>query len=94
MGSRPVITVLPEGTNFFSMAVISADRRYVRVEPMPLFSGIGEVSTFTFVGDTTGTGGGGGLGGGGGGLGGGGGGLGGGGMGGGGMGGMGGGGMF
>ena len=94
VGSRPVITVLPEGTNFFSMAVISADRRYVRVEPMPLFSGIGEVSTFTFVGDTTGTGGGGGLGGGGGGLGGGGGGLGGGGMGGGGMGGMGGGGMF
>jgi len=73
VGVRPVITVLPEGTNFMSSAVISADRRYVRVEPMPLFSGIGEVSTFTFTGDTTGQGGGGGggIGGGGGGIGGG-----------------------
>jgi hypothetical protein len=60
VGVRPVITTLPEGTNFMGSAVISADRRYVRVEPMPLFSGIGEVSTFTFTGDTTGQGGGGG----------------------------------
>lgn len=59
VGVRPVITTLPEGTNFMGSAVISADRRYVRVEPMPLFSGIGEVSTFTFTGDTTGQGGGG-----------------------------------
>ena len=84
VGVRPVITVLPEGTNFVGSAVISADRRYVRVTPMPLFSGIGEVSTFTFTGDNTGTGaggagGGGGIGGGGGGIGGGGGGIGGGG---------------
>jgi tetratricopeptide (TPR) repeat protein len=65
VGVRPVITTLPEGTNFYSMAVISADRRYVRVEPMPMFSNIGEVSTFTFTGDETGTGdiGGGGIGG-------------------------------
>jgi uncharacterized membrane protein YgcG len=71
VGVRPVITVLPEGTNFIGSAVISADRRYVRVTPMPLFSGIGEVSTFTFTGDDTGTGGTGGIGGGGGGGGGG-----------------------
>jgi hypothetical protein len=81
VGVRPVITVLPEGTNFVSSAVISADRRYVRVTPSPLFSGIGEVSTFTFIGGGGQQGGGGGglggggLGGGGGGLGGGGGGL-------------------
>ena len=56
VGVRPQITTLPEGTNFSATAVISADRRYVRVTPMPLFSGIGEVTTFTFTGDTTGTG--------------------------------------
>jgi hypothetical protein len=61
-------------------AVISSDRRYVRVSPFPFFSQIGEVNTFNFVtGDTeTDTqGGGGGIGGGlgGGGLGGGGGGF-------------------
>jgi hypothetical protein len=70
VGTRPVITVLPEGTNFNASAVISADRRYVRVTPMPLFSGIGNVDTFTFNGGTGQQGGGGGggvLGGGGGG---------------------------
>ena len=86
VGYRPVITLLPEGASFMSSAVISADRRYVRVTPMPFFSLIGEVSTFTYQGDDTGMGGTGGIGGGGGGMGG---------MGGGGgMGGMGGGGMF
>ncbi|NBW97909.1 MAG: hypothetical protein EBR28_14595, partial [Planctomycetia bacterium] len=29
-GYQPVITTLPEGTNMFAMAVVSADRRYVR----------------------------------------------------------------
>lgn len=56
VGVRPQITTLPEGTNLSASAVISADRRYVRVTPMPLFSGIGEVTTFTFTGDTTGLG--------------------------------------
>jgi hypothetical protein len=55
-------------------AVISADRRFVRISPQPLFSGISEVNTFNFVsgqggqteGGTGGTGfGGGGFGGGG-----------------------------
>jgi len=84
VGVRPVITVLPEGTNFSATAVISADRRYVRVTPMPMFSGVGEVTTFTFSGPAAGGGqggqGGGGFGGGGGGFGGGGGGRGGGGF--------------
>jgi len=59
VGYRPVITTLPEGAQFYSSAVISADRRYVRVTPMPVFSLIGEVTTFTYQGDDTGTGGGG-----------------------------------
>lgn len=49
VGYRPVITTLPEGTNFVASAVISADRRYVRVTATPLFSTIPEVSTFNFV---------------------------------------------
>jgi hypothetical protein len=98
-GYQPVITTLPEGTNMMAQAIVSADRRYVRVTTVPLFSGIGQVTQFNFSGGgaqgTGGAGGGGGMGGGGmggGGMGGmGGGGM--GGMGGGGMGGMGGGGM-
>jgi hypothetical protein len=93
VGYQPVITTLPEGTNMFAQAVVSADRRYVRITTTPLFSGVGQVTQFNFSGGgAQGTGGGGG---GGGGMGGGGGGMGGGGMGGGGMGGggMGGGGM-
>jgi hypothetical protein len=96
VGYQPVISTLPEGTNMFAQAVVSADRRYVRITSTPLFSGVGQVTQFNFSGggaQGTGGGGGGGMGGGGGGMGGG--GMGGGGMGGGGMGGggMGGGGM-
>jgi hypothetical protein len=54
-GYRPVITTLPEGSNMTATAVISADRRYVRVTPTPLFSLIGPVSTFNFSTGTTGT---------------------------------------
>ncbi len=48
VGYRPVITTLPEGVNMIATAVISADRRYVRVTATPLFSVIGEVNTFNF----------------------------------------------
>jgi hypothetical protein len=41
--------VLPEGANFSTNAVISADRRYVRMSPSPTFSQVTEVSTFNFV---------------------------------------------
>jgi hypothetical protein len=97
VGYQPVISTLPEGTNMFAQAVVSADRRYVRITTTPLFSGVGQVTQFNFSGGgaqgTGGAGGGGGGGMGGGGMGGG--GMQGGGMGGGGMqgGGMGGGGM-
>jgi len=37
---------LPEGANLAATAVISADRRYVRVTVLPTFSGISEVNIF------------------------------------------------
>jgi hypothetical protein len=47
-GFRPEITTLQEGTTLMATAVVSADRRYVRITPMPTFSFIGEVNTFNF----------------------------------------------
>jgi len=49
----PVITVLSEGTSLSVQAVVSQDRRFVRLTLVPVFSQIGEVSTFTFTGRTT-----------------------------------------
>ncbi len=46
VGFQPVITVLPEGANLSTNAVISADRRYVRITALPFFSGIAEVNVF------------------------------------------------
>jgi len=46
VGYQPVIITLPEGANMMATAVVSADRRYVRITPAPLFSGIAEVNTF------------------------------------------------
>jgi hypothetical protein len=66
VGYRPQITTLPEGANFSTNAVISADRRYVRMSPSPTFSQVTEVNTFNFVSGDSGSqgGGGGGFGGG------------------------------
>ncbi|MFG0264332.1 MAG: hypothetical protein ACF8AM_04160, partial [Rhodopirellula sp. JB055] len=86
VGYMPQITSLPEGASLSGLAIISADRRYVRISPAPTFSQIGEVTTFNFVSGETGDAGGG-VGGGAGGVGGAGGGVGGGGVGGGGIGG-------
>lgn len=52
VGYRPQITVLPEGAQFLANAVISADRRYVRVSPSPSFTLIADVYTFNFVSGT------------------------------------------
>jgi general secretion pathway protein D len=49
----PVITVLGEGTSMSVQAVVSHDRRFVRLTLVPFFSQIGEVRTFTFQGSTT-----------------------------------------
>jgi len=50
VGFQPVIIWLPAGTNFAAHAVISADRRYVRVTSLPFFSSIPSVRTFNFQG--------------------------------------------
>ena len=67
VGFMPIVISLPEGTQLVAQAVVSADRRYVRISASPAFTGIGNVTTFTFAGSSEPAGGGGGLGGGGGG---------------------------
>ena len=47
---QPVIVVLSEGTFMTVQAVVSADRRFVRLTVVPYFSTIGEVNTFQFTG--------------------------------------------
>jgi general secretion pathway protein D len=50
---QPVIVVLNEGTALNVQAVVSADRRFVRLTLVPFFSQIGDVETFTFDGKVT-----------------------------------------
>lgn len=50
---QPVITLLPDGTNLNVTAVVSDDRRFVRLQLVPFFSQVTEVETFTFDGSTT-----------------------------------------
>jgi general secretion pathway protein D len=52
---QPVIVVLSEGTFLSLQAVVSPDRRYVRLTIVPFFSQIGDVETFQFEGSTTST---------------------------------------
>jgi general secretion pathway protein D len=47
---QPVVVVLNEGTSLSVQAVVSPDRRFVRLTLIPFFSSIGDVSTFTFTG--------------------------------------------
>jgi general secretion pathway protein D len=50
---QPVIVVLNEGTFLTVQAVVSNDRRFVRLTVVPFFSKIGAVNTFTFTGSST-----------------------------------------
>jgi general secretion pathway protein D len=52
---QPVIVVLSEGTSLTVQAVVSNDRRYVRLTVVPFFSQIGAVDEFTFTGSTSST---------------------------------------
>jgi general secretion pathway protein D len=52
---QPVIVVLSEGTFLTVQAVVSNDRRFVRLTVVPFFSRIRDVNTFTFEGTTTST---------------------------------------
>ena len=46
----PIIVVLSEGTSLTVQAVVSNDRRFVRLTLVPFFSKIGDVEEFTFEG--------------------------------------------
>lgn len=46
VGYMPVIGWLPEGTHLGASAVVSPDRRYVRVSPTPFFSSVGPVHSY------------------------------------------------
>jgi len=50
---QPVVVVLNEGTSLSVQAVVSNDRRFVRLTLVPFFSKIGDVQEFTFNGKTT-----------------------------------------
>ena len=50
---QPVIIVLSQGTFMTVQAVISPDRRFVRLTVVPFFSTITAVNTFQFTGTTT-----------------------------------------
>jgi len=50
---QPVIVVLSEGTFLTVQAVVSDDRRFVRLTVVPFFSRIGDVETFQFEGSET-----------------------------------------
>lgn len=52
---QPVIVVLNEGTMMTIQAVVSDDRRYVRMTIVPFFTQIGDVDTFTFEGSSSST---------------------------------------
>ncbi|QGJ70398.1 General secretion pathway protein GspD [Planctomycetales bacterium 10988] len=49
-GFQPVIAVLSEGTFLTVQAVVSSDRRFVRLTLVPFFSKIDDVDEFTFTG--------------------------------------------
>ena len=49
VGYFPVITWLPEGASLSARAVVSPDRRHVRMSVLPFFSSIGPVHTFNFM---------------------------------------------
>jgi hypothetical protein len=55
VGYQPVIITLPAGANFAATGVISADRRYVRITSLPVFSQIGMVTTFNISSGMVGT---------------------------------------
>jgi len=58
VGYQPIIITLPTGANMSVTAVVSHDRRYVRVSAQPLFSTIPAVNTFNYASGSSGTSGG------------------------------------
>ncbi len=50
VAQQPVIVVLNEGTQLNVQAIVSDDKRFVRLTLVPFFSNIGDVNTFTYEG--------------------------------------------
>lgn len=50
VAQQPIVVVLNEGTQLTVQAVVSDDKRFVRMTLLPYFSQIGEVNEFTFEG--------------------------------------------
>ncbi len=51
VGFQPIVQTIQDGPSMIATAVISADRRYVRIGVAPTFNTIGDVQTFTFAGE-------------------------------------------
>ena len=49
VGYQPVVTLIREGVQQSAMAVVSPDRRYVRLSLNPVFSALTDVQTFSFL---------------------------------------------
>lgn len=49
VGYQPIVRTIPEGIRLSAQAVISADRRYVRITALPVFSTVNDIFTFSFV---------------------------------------------
>jgi len=49
VGYQPIIRLVPDGSQLYAQAVVSADRRYVRISSLPLFTNITDVFTFSFI---------------------------------------------
>ena len=50
VGFTPVIGLIREGVSLSATAVVSADRRYVRLALAPFFNTLRSIETFSFVG--------------------------------------------
>ena len=48
VGYQPIITVIPDGVTLAALAVVSGDRRYVRLSLNPSFTTLTDVLTFSF----------------------------------------------
>jgi hypothetical protein len=55
IGYEPVIQWFPKGAYMMATAVVSADRRYVRITAMPMFTGVSSVETFNMSTGQTGS---------------------------------------
>lgn len=49
VANQPVISVIPEGISLSGSAVVSPDRRYVRLSLSPQFTNVTEIFTFSFL---------------------------------------------